>query len=443
MAEKNKKPASSALIAAVKAVAVLVCICLVCVVLLALCNDLLYVSDDLRLARAMSKIYEDYGNGDAEWNKSYVLNSSDTTNTYGTITDVKKAEDGAYVITAKGGGGYKGTITIYLVVKEEGTGSSKDAKIKAWTIKESDGETLLANITDAHRTNWYTNKSIKDFETDSFSIANNKVANTTLTSTAINNAVKAACYYCVNVLELVSTPESEALKAVNALVEGYTFTIVTDSEGFGGFDVGEQKLSFYMEGTKEGADSLEAYVYGTDENRQIVVVKAGLTHSERLTEEVVAKSPNATDEVVNKVKSLSYFEFRIGRYHEGFELSEIKTVEFSYNNKGSVSTVYVSADGALVIQSTGTGGFSSGTVTINVVVAESKIKGWYIVSNKDQSYIGNITSAWNTTSKWYIGSSIEADIALGENKVTGTTLSSTAINNAINTACAYARSNAD
>ncbi len=440
--EKTKKPANPALIAAVKAVAVLVIICLVCVILLALCNDLLYVSDEEKLAHSMSKIYPDYGEGDKEFNETFKLDSSNATNSYGSVVDVKKAADGAYVLTAKGGGGYKGTVTVYLVVKEEGEGSSKDAKIKAWTIKESDGETLLANITNTHRSTWYVGKSITEYTSESFSVDNNKVSNTTMSSKAINNAVKAACEYCISVLELVTTPESEAIKAVSALAEGYTFTIVTDSDGYEAYTVGENKLSFYLEGTKADADTLEAYVYGTDENRQIVIVKSGLTHDELLAAEPVAKSENATAEVVDKVKSLSHFEYVIGKMHEGFQYTgtaELDAGLASDSKYGTVNKVYNGADGAVVIEATGNGGFESGTVTINVVIGtDGKVEGWYILSSEKQSFIDNITSAWDTVSSWYVGTEAsEAEIALGDNKVNGTTYSSTAINHAMNMACHY------
>lgn len=445
-----KQYKNPSLVAAVKAVAVLVCICFVCVALLALCNDLLYVSDELRLARAMGKIYEDYGNGDTEWNNSYVLDSAAATNSYGTVTDVKRAEDGAYVITAKGGGGYKGTITIYIVVKEETVQGKNDVLVKAWTIKEHDGETFLGNITDRQRKEWYVGKSITEYTGDAFALNNNKVTGTSLSSTAINNAVKAACDFCVNVLKLVSTPESEARDAVNALLPDYTFTNVSDSDGFTAFTVGEQTLSFYFEGVN-GDEQVEAYVYGTDDNRQIVVVKAGLTHAERLAQEVVAKSANATDDVVNKVKSLSYFEYLVGKFYEGFEFDGMAEVnsEFAANDTGTVNKVYTSTNGAIVIESTGKQGFATGTVTINVIIADGKIAGWWIVSyDESQTFMqSNIISKWDTVKKWFVGSSIQEDQKVvvpdqnpSQGLNTGATYSERSIINAINIACYYARS---
>lgn len=446
MAEKVKKEVKNpALVQAVKAVAVLVIICLVCALLLALCNDLLYVSDEEKLSRAMKKIYPNYGDGDKDFNEHFKLDSATATNAYGTITEVKKAEDGAYVISAKGGGGYKGTITLYVVVGNATNG--KDVVIKAWTVKEHDGETFLGNITDTHKSTWYVNKSITAYNDAAFALSNNKVSGTTLSSTAINNAIKAACVYCIDVLKLVSTPESEARDAVVALLgadyDGYTFTNVADKDGFSEFAVGEQALSFLFEGTKADSDTLEAYVYGEDDNRQIVVVTSGLTHDERLAADVVAQSDNASDEIVEKVKSLSYFEYLVHKSYAGFEFAGMDEVDADFAGaNGTVNKIYLSTDGAIVIEATGNGGYEGGTVTINVVIADNVIKGWWIVSNEKQSFLPNIINSADAQN-WYVGTAIDGDLTLGNNKVSGTTMSSTAINNAINTACEYARNLAE
>lgn len=446
MEEKVKRPMNPALKQSLIAIAVLVVICLVCSLLLALCNDLLYVSDEEKLNRAMAKIYAGYKSDD-EFNNNFTL--SNNTNSYGTVTDVKKSTDGAYVISAKGGGGYKNTITIYLVVKQETVAGKPNAVIKAWSIKEHDGETFLGNITSKQQSSWYVGKSIADFDGDAFALSNNKVSGTTLSSTAINNAVKAACQYCIEVLKLVSTPESEAKDAIYALLGAeyadYSFTSVTDADGFTDFTVGEQSLSFYFEGTKSGADSLEAYVYGEGADRQIVVITAGLTHAERLTAEVIT-SANASDEVVNKVKGLSYFEYLVRKSHAGFEYAGMAEVDGSFTaTNGTVNTVYTSTDGSVVIQATGGEGWESGTVTINVIIANGEIKGWWIVTHDKQSFLaGNVLSKWDTVKKWFVGQSIDTVLTTvvpetGAGKGTGATYSENAITNAVNTACKYAK----
>ena len=450
MAEKAKQT-NPAVIQAVKAVAVLVIICLVCGALLALCNDLLYVDEDTKLARAMQKIYADYGTGDKEFNEANKSFSA-VKNDYGTVTDVKKAQDGAYVISAKGGGGYKGTVTVYVVVKQQVTNGKTDAFVMAWTIKEHDGETFLGNITSKQQSSWYVNKSITEFNSASFALANNKVSGTTLSSTAINNAVKSACQYSIDVLKLVSTPESEARDAVLALLgatgEGYTFSSVADSEAFAEFAVGEQALSFYFEGSKANADSLEAYVYGEGSDRQIVVVKSGLTHEERLAQDVVAASDNASADVIAKVKGLSYFESLVHKSYAEFAFAGEETVGATHGN-GIVNKVYKSTDGAIVVEAKGNGGFEGGTITINVIISGGTIKGWWIVSHENQSFLaGNILSKWDTVKEWFVGQSIDTVLPTvtpdnGEGKGTGATWSENAIINAINTACEYAGSLAE
>ena len=451
MAEKTNKPMSPAVKQWLIPIAVLVCICLVCGLLLALCNDLLYVSDELKLARAMGKIYSGYGEGDKEWNEANA-NFAAVKNDFGTVTDIKKAADGAYVISAKGGGGYKGTVTVYVVVKQE----NGDAIIKAWTVKEHDGETFLGNITSKEQKAWYVGKSIADYNSEAFALSNNKVSGTTLSSTAINNAVKSACVYCIDVLKLVSTPESEARDAVIELLgedyADYSYTSLYDAEAFAEFEFGggaRLELSFYFEITKEGADSLEAYVYGGPD-RQIVVVKAGLTHAERAATDEVAKSENATDDVVNKVKNLSYFEALVHKSHDGFVFAGMAEVDSSFTSaNGTVNKVYTSTDGSVVIEATGNGGWDDGSVTINVVIANGTIKGWWIVTHEAQSYLdGHILEDWDNCKKWFVGESIDtvfttATPGAGEGKGSGATFSENAIINAINTACAYAKNIAD
>ncbi len=448
--KKTRTYKHPALVSAVKAVAVLVCICLVCVALLAICNDVLYVSDEVRLIRKMKEIYPSYGDGDKEWNQNVAPSLADTTNSYGTVSEVHRAEDGAYVITAVGSGGYGGDVSVYLVVKQQGEGSSKDVVIMAWTFAEADGETLLTQFGSTQFNSWYKGKSITAYTDSSFELNNNKVTGATLTSTAVNNAVKAACDFCVNVLKLVSTPESEAREAVSALLPDYTFTNVTDSNGFAEFAVGDQTLDFYYEGVG-GDGQVEAYVYGTDENRQIVVVKAGLTHQERLAQEIVVKSDNAADEVVQKVKSLSYFEYMVHTYGApAFTFDDKPTVDPAAGKDdafGTVDAVYTSSDGTLVITATGIGGYGDGTATVNVVIANGVIKGWWIVSyDASQTFMAsNILSKWDTVKAWFVGASVSTVQTVptpdnGQGLGTGATFSERSIINAVNMACKYARS---
>lgn len=180
MAEKTNK---TAVIQAVKAIAVLVIICLVCVLLLALCNDLLYISDDVRLSRSMQTIYKNF-----ELDTTYDYNNVNpeyATASYGKINKVYRSTDGAFVVEAMGNGGYSnGTVTLYVVV-------GANTKIIGWAVKENVGQSFIDRIPSDAGTTWYVGQSIVDDIT--FTMTG---ATVMATSTAIYNAVQMAAYYC-------------------------------------------------------------------------------------------------------------------------------------------------------------------------------------------------------------------------------------------------------
>lgn len=434
-AEKAMKKGT--VIQAVKAVAVLVIICLVCGALLALCNDLLYVSDEVRADRALQKIYPNFKNDDSFAG----LDSSKASTPYGQVLSVKKSTDGAYILEAVSSniGFSNGTVSIFVAVS-----GGTDPKIVGWTVDKNVGQSFIGNITSKHQKTWFINQSITVVNPENPE-GSGLGSGATHTENAIGYAINAASYYCINVLKLVSTPESEAKDAVIALLgaeaDGYNFVAVKNADYLEACKVDEHELSFYFEGKKTESDPLAVYVYGEDENRQIVVVKDNLTHAERLEESaVVAKSEGINDSLVAKAQSRSYFEYQVQKSHAAFEFAGMGDINSEFATKdeyGTANKVYLSTDGAIMVEATGKGGFASGTVTVNVIIADSVIKGWTIVSNVDQSYIGNIKNEHMTS--WYVGQSIGQPIELGSNKVTGTTLSSTAINNAVNMACYYAR----
>lgn len=270
MAE-NAKKSNSAIKQAVIAVAVLVIICLVCVLLLALCNDLLYISDEDKFNRAMAKIYDGYGNGDAQFNSTYKLNTSISSDpSVGKINSIKKAEGKeVYIFDVQGYGGYKGAITLYVVI---GPLKSGDVGIIAWTIKEHNGETLLSNID----TNWYNNRLIRDYP---IAMDDYKATGATMSSTAINNAINLACSYALakDGLGLDSNDNMEAQNAVLELLaeNNYNYDKLSspiDKSTVGTALDGEtDKLTYIFVGTDANATAY-AYVYGEGEERKIVVV---------------------------------------------------------------------------------------------------------------------------------------------------------------------------
>lgn len=91
-----------------------------------------------------------------------------------------------------------------------------------------------------------------------------------------------------------------------------------------------------------------------------------------------------------------------------------------------------------VIESKGNGGFKGGTVTCYVIVTvEGKIDGVSIKeADASQTFVGNITQKY--LSNTYVGNDISEEIVPDAVKFAGTTWSSAAVTNAVNTASTYA-----
>ena len=140
-------------IQAVKAIAVLVIICLVCGILLALCNDLLYVSDDVKFDRAMQKIYPNFKKAD----DSPALDTANAKTPYGEVLDLVKSSDGAYILTAKSSniGFSNGTVTVYVAVS-----GGENPTVAGWSIKENVGQSFIGNISEKHQKTWFIGQSI-------------------------------------------------------------------------------------------------------------------------------------------------------------------------------------------------------------------------------------------------------------------------------------------
>ena len=131
------------------------------------------------------------------------------------------------------------------------------------------------------------------------------------------------------------------------------------------------------------------------------------------------------------------------------EVVDTTDLETEFSN-GTISSVYLTSDGNYIVNATGTGGFSSGTVTCWVVV---------LMTDGAVSGIGNVTIASNTSQSWinkvpdealeYFGENYESYESNGSFAVSdirsegltgGATYSTTAIVNAVNTALEFVRS---
>lgn len=327
---ENKK---STTIQSVKIVAVLVVICLVCCLLLSICNDLFYISDEERFQRSMAKIYPNFVKDDSfngTLDGTYKTNAN-----YGEIKSVVRSTDGAYIVEAVGNGGYSGgTVTLYVVV-------GSDAKILGWTVKENVSQSYINRVpSDAGQT-WYVGEDISN------DLALNMSGATVVaTSTAINHAVNMAAYYCRNALGVGKNPEADALAAVKEFLvdtEFATSNFTNNSQLLNATLNGQDVAELLSEGDDTPSyvfiaadEQLQAFVYGSDANRKIVVLKNDGT--------VVVKSDNA-DELVEKASAV--VSFKIGAY-QAFALitkEEVNSSECIYTvaglNVGTVPQTYV------------------------------------------------------------------------------------------------------
>ena len=147
------------------------------------------------------------------------------------------------------------------------------------------------------------------------------------------------------------------------------------------------------------------------------------------------------------------FSRAMSKIYPGVEFGAQEKVTYKNANYGQVNSVTWAKDKAkgervAVIEATSNNvGFGSGNVTLYVVVKEvaksgktvGEIAAWSIMDNAGQSYIGKIDGV----NKWYVGSDIANEITMGANKTSGATMTSNAINMAINVAADYARNVAE
>lgn len=434
MTEKTQK--KSTVLQAVKAIAVLVVICLVCGGLLALCNDLFFISDAEKARRSEAKInaslkevYPDLNNPKTiEVKKDYATNPL-----YGTVVKVVKSDDGTYILAVESKGGYAPSknITVLVVI-------GSDAKIKNWKISDVGGETWIGDKVAPYSGEWYVGEQIStDLPIRS--------AGATYSATSLNNAIKMASYYAMNVLNLGSNPEKDARDALAAVLSGtsyadYEFSINADLDYRAALSDDANIMSYYFVGSKEGAKgTLDVYVYNIATNPLVVVLQGNLSYADRHEESaIVAMSEGIADALVTKVQDLSYTEFKIHSIVEGFKLAEYVVPDATWDTADSrVNSVAVGEDDTIVINVTGKQGYAGGTVTINVVIKDGEIKAWNIESHESQSFLNtNILSDWDNVKNWFVGDSITLAQPIGP-KGTGATFSESAIARAINGACQY------
>ena len=313
--EKNKKPVNPAVIQAVKAVAVLVIICLVCVLLLALCNDLLYVSPEEKFNRTIRKVYSGYG-ADVTFTLDKLDSRYKSDARYGEVLEARKASDGSFVITSKGtvGAFNGGSVTILVAISP-----NPEAKILGWALQANEGQTFIANITEKHQKTWFVGSSVSDVQkTVNPNAGQGKGSGATYTENALANAINMACYYAQNAYELGYNEEKEAKKAALAVLsEDYAdYTIETLSaidvskatvDGTKGvvaaLSDADNTLKYLF--TANGSQGrIFAYVYVVGDDMKVVVV----TNSGVVTSENV----EGNEQFVDNIKANPLYAFTYG-----------------------------------------------------------------------------------------------------------------------------------
>ena len=136
---------------AFKSLAVLIAIVLVAGALLAICNDLLYISDEERLARSLSKIY-----GKEVTAEEVELTDEERSYTYGTVDAIYYIhDDGNYLFQTTGKGGYSngnGTVTVWTIVTCTGTreeGNLALTGIEKVVYDSNEGQSFISTLGDS------------------------------------------------------------------------------------------------------------------------------------------------------------------------------------------------------------------------------------------------------------------------------------------------------
>lgn len=189
---------------AFKCILVLTCIALVAGGLLAILNDVLYISPEERTQRAIKKIYgKEVGFSELVVNGDNGQFAQFATNQYGNIDSAFKLEDGNYLIKSTGTEGYKGgSVTTWIVAKFQ------DAQFKGLEkviVESYDKQTLMSNFKGSFY-EVYVNNNDHILSGGMFgnvsgdTVIGNLTSGATFSSNAVNRSVNCALVYIRNVL---------------------------------------------------------------------------------------------------------------------------------------------------------------------------------------------------------------------------------------------------
>ncbi|MEG1394298.1 MAG: hypothetical protein RR993_01725 [Clostridia bacterium] len=181
---------------AFKSILVLTLIALVVGGLLAILNDVLFISDEERTQQAIKKIY-----GKEVAYTDVALQDTDKDNKFGSIANVYKMEDGKVLIKSVGKNGYKnGTVTLWLVATFDNDKFNGFEKI---TVAGNTKQSLIGNFGDSFISGFIgENETVKGDAFYTSKPENDNVthinAGATFSSTAFNNAVNSALVFVRN-----------------------------------------------------------------------------------------------------------------------------------------------------------------------------------------------------------------------------------------------------
>ena len=184
---------------AFKSLSVLIAIVLVAGVLLAICNDIFFVSDEERFARSIAKIY----GAEVETQEIELTDAQKTYNNGQVEEAYLVLDDGNYLLHTTGYGGYSGgsgTVTLWVVI---GCDTSEDGSPQLTGIEKvvydsNDGQTLMSNFNTKYY-EYFTSQNEAIASGGYFTAIkgssdplNNIVAGASQTSNAMVNAVNTA-----------------------------------------------------------------------------------------------------------------------------------------------------------------------------------------------------------------------------------------------------------
>ena len=192
---------------AFKSLAVLIAIVLVAGVLLAICNDIFFVSDEERFARSIAKIY-----GAEVETQEVALTDEQKSYNNGRVEEAYLVlDDGNYLLHTAGYGGYSGgsgTVTLWVVIgcETSADGMPTLTGIEKVVYDTNDGQTLISNFSDSYY-DYFTSQNEAIAAGGYFTAIkgssdalNNIVAGASQTSNAMVNAVNTALACFRNVI---------------------------------------------------------------------------------------------------------------------------------------------------------------------------------------------------------------------------------------------------